>query len=106
MSVRPIRSKTAVPVADLAVQLAGLVDALVHEVTARVAAAHPAVVAATPRAAYSVKDFAAALDLAKDTVYREMHAGRIAHVKIAGEYRIPHSEIERLTAEASERRTA
>lgn len=52
-----------------------------------------------PRLFWSVREFATATGLATDTVYRMVAAGQLAHVRL-GEIRIPHSEIERLTAEA------
>lgn len=59
-----------------------------------------------PRLFWSVREFATATGLSVDSVYRLMHSGELAHTTSLGEYRIPHSEIERLTAEAQERRTA
>ena len=59
-----------------------------------------------PRVLWSVREFATATGLAVDSVYRLIHSGELAHTPLLGEYRIPHSEIERLVADAFERRTA
>jgi excisionase family DNA binding protein len=59
-----------------------------------------------PRLFWSVREFATTTGLSIDTVYRLMHAGELAHTKIAGEYRIPNAELDRLTAAAFERRPA
>lgn len=60
-----------------------------------------------PRLFWSVREFATATGVSIDSVYRSMHAGELAHTKMpGGEYGIPNMEIERLTAEAFERRTA
>lgn len=48
---------------------------------------------------WSVPEFATAMGLANDTVYRMVKAGELAHIRL-GEIRIPNSEIERLIAEA------
>jgi excisionase family DNA binding protein len=59
---------------------------------------------------YTIAEFAAACYLATDTVYRMRSRGDIHAVRLGGEWRIPRTEIERLTAAAQpgagERRTA
>jgi len=52
------------------------------------------------RQAYSVREFAAAVGISIDSVYRCMKRGELKSFKIASEYRIPASEITRLLAEA------
>lgn len=94
------------PVAEVSQQLATLVETLVELVTARVAATVPVFAAQPARAAYSVKEVADLLGVHRDRVYRDMHSGLIHSFRIGGEYRIPHSEIERLTAVDVDRRSA
>lgn len=55
-----------------------------------------------PRNFWSVKEFAATLGVSLDTVYRMIARRELACVQIAGEKRVPHSELERLLAEAYE----
>lgn len=94
----PLRRKQQTPaVADVSRQLSDLVEALVELVSARVAEAAPAQ-QSSGRAAYSVKEFAALLGVHLNTIYREVQSGAIASVRIGGEYRIPHAELERLLA--------
>jgi excisionase family DNA binding protein len=59
-----------------------------------------------PRLWWSVKEFAAATGVALDTVYRWTKNGKVAWTWLGGEKRIPNSEMERLFAEAEQRRTA
>jgi len=62
-----------------------------------------AVQADVPRAFFTCFEFAASAGMAVDSVYRMIRAGRLAAVRMGageGEWRIPASEIERLTDEA------
>lgn len=60
-----------------------------------------AVQAGVPREFYTVKEFAAACCLNTNTVYRMCDRGEIAAIRPGGkEWRIPRSEIDRLTHEA------
>lgn len=59
-----------------------------------------------PRVAWSVKEFAVAMGVSLDTVYREIKADRLEWFKLGGEYRIPDTERERLLAEAAAKRQA
>lgn len=59
-----------------------------------------------PRLFWSVREFATATGISLDTAYRRLAAGEIAYTDELGEKRIPNSEIERLTADAMQRRTA
>jgi excisionase family DNA binding protein len=59
-----------------------------------------------PRNAWSVKEFAATLGVNVHTVYRMCDRGDLAWFLFGGEKRIPNSELERLMAEAYERRSA
>jgi len=51
-----------------------------------------------------VKEFAATLGVNRDTIYRACKRGEIAWTWVGGEKRIPNAELERLLAEAYERR--
>ena len=59
-----------------------------------------------PRLFWSVREFAGALGLNVETVYRLIARHELAAVKVGGEHRIPNSEIERLTDEAQAARSA
>lgn len=52
------------------------------------------------RVAYSVREFAAAVGISIDSTYRCIHSGELASFKIASEFRIPATEVQRLLAEA------
>jgi excisionase family DNA binding protein len=56
-----------------------------------------------PRTFWSVKEFAAALGVSLDTVYRMTRTGELAFTWVGGEKRIPNTELERLLAEAHQR---
>jgi excisionase family DNA binding protein len=58
------------------------------------------------RAFYSVNEFAALCGVGKHVIYRATDNGQIASVKVGGSKRIPHTELERLLAEAQERRAS
>lgn len=57
-----------------------------------------------PRIAWTVREFAAAIGVNYQTALAMVHDGTVGHFKAGGEYRIPHSEIERLLSEAAEHR--
>ncbi|HET9142450.1 helix-turn-helix domain-containing protein [Actinophytocola sp.] len=57
-----------------------------------------------PRLAWTVREFAAAIGVNYQTALRMVHQGKVGHFKAGGEFRIPHKEIERLLAEASQQR--
>jgi len=61
---------------------------------------------AVPRNAWSVKEFAAAWGVNVNTVYRLINTGQLAWTWIGGEKRIPNAELDRLMAEAMDRRSA
>jgi len=52
------------------------------------------------REAWSVREFACALGANVHTIYRMCNRGELAWFQLAGEKRIPNSELERLMAEA------
>jgi excisionase family DNA binding protein len=56
-----------------------------------------------PRIAWTVREFAAAINVNYQTALAMIHTGQVGHFRAGGEYRIPNSEIERLLAEASPR---
>lgn len=55
---------------------------------------------------WSVNEFAALLGVGKHVIYRATDRGEIAWIKVGGSKRIPNSELERLLAEAQERRAS
>jgi hypothetical protein len=56
---------------------------------------------AFPRAAYPMRGFAALFGKEKTWAYRMMYAGKLKVSVIGGEFMVPHSEVERLLAEAT-----
>lgn len=55
-----------------------------------------------PRLAWTVREFAAAINVNYQTALAMIHTGQVGHFKAGGEYRIPHAEVERLLADASQ----
>lgn len=64
------------------------------------------VTADVPRNAWSVREFAATLGVNVHTIYRLIKHGQLAWFPVGGEKRIPNSELDRLLAEAYERRVS
>lgn len=46
---------------------------------------------------YTIEEVARLLKVSKDTIYREIQAGKLRAVKIGNQWRIHHSEIQRYT---------
>lgn len=59
-----------------------------------------------PRLWWSVREFAAAFGVNVNTVYRLLDREELAWTWVGGEKRIPTSELDRLMAEAMDRRSA
>jgi hypothetical protein len=57
---------------------------------------------AFPRAGYPMREFAALFGKEKTWAYRKMYAGQLKVIppSVAGEFMVPHSEVERLLSEA------
>jgi excisionase family DNA binding protein len=58
------------------------------------------------RVALSIREFAAALGVNYHTIRRMCNRGELACTRIGSEMRIPKTELERLLADAFERRSA
>ena len=55
-----------------------------------------------PRAAYSPNEFAALFGKEQTWAYHQLYSGKVKVIEGFGRAMIPHSEVERLTAAASE----